>query len=97
MNKRIRKKHKWGYYHKNGRFIYETRKETVRLVVNNWAQFFTISRCGSLKCGYVYKRNIKRAAKWALENDIRRRSRQPYQPYQHLRFARHLQPKENNN
>jgi len=94
MNKRIRKKHKWEYYRKKfGRFICETRKETFKFVVNSWAHSVTRPKCRSLKCGYVYRRNVKRAAKWAVENDIR-----SWRPtYKHLRFARHLQPKEDYN
>ena len=94
MNKRIRKKHKWKYYHKKfwWRFICETREETFKLVVNYWVHSVTMPKCSSLKCDYVYRRNVKRAAKWAVENDLRN-----WQPaYKHLRFARHLQPKENN-
>lgn len=93
MNKRIKKKHKWKYYRKKfGRFICETRKETFKFVVNSWVHFVTIPKCRSLKCGYAYRRNLKRAAKWAVENDIRSR-----QPYEHHRFARNLQPKEDHN
>lgn len=94
MNKRIRKKNKWNYYRKKfGRFILETRKETFEFVVNSWAHSVTKPKCCSLKCGYVYRRNVKRAAKWAVENDI-----SSWKPtYKHLRFARHLQQKEDNN
>lgn len=98
MNKRIKKKHKWEYYHKKfEKILCETRKEAFKFVVNKWARCTTIQKCRSLKCGYVYRRNVKRAAKWAVENDIR--SLQTYLPYRHLRFARHLQPpkeKDNN-
>ena len=94
MNKRIRKKHKWKYYRKKfGTFIFETREEAFKFVVNHWAHSVTLQKCWSLNCDYVYRRNVKRAAKWAVENDMRN-----WQPsYKHLRFARHLQPKENNN
>ena len=94
MNKRNKKKHKWKYYRKKfGRFMCETREETFEFVVNKWVRFVTIPKCHVLKCGYVYRRNAKRAAKWAVENDMRN-----WRPsYKHLRFARHLQSKENNN
>lgn len=92
MNKRIRKKHKWKYYRKKfGRFTCETIKETFDVVVNYRMKFVTILKCHALKCGYVYRINVKRAAKWAVKDEMRH-----WQPtYKHLRFARHLQPKEN--
>ena len=96
MNKRIKKKHKWKYYRKKfGRLLIlrETPEEALEFVVNRWARFVTMQKCCSLKCGYVYRRNVKRAAKWAVKNDMR-----SWRPsYKHLRFARYLQPKENNN
>ena len=97
MNNRIRKKHKWEtytYYRKKFGFTSKTREETFKFVMLHHVGFVTIPKCRrSLKCRYVYKRNVKRAAKWAIENEMRN-----WQPtYKHLRFARHLQPKENDN
>lgn len=94
MNRRIRKKHKWKYYRKKfPKFICETRKESFDFVVNHHMKFVTILKCHALKCGYVYRRNAKRAAKWSVIDEMKH-----WQPtYKHLRFARHLQPKESNN
>lgn len=98
MNARIRKKHKWEYCRKKfPKFIHGTRKETFDAVVNHHMKFVTIPKCRALKCGYAYRRNVKRAAKWRIIDELRipiyKRAR--FTP--HLRFARHLQPKENNN
>ena len=96
MNKRIKKKHKWKDYYlkKFHQFIHKTPEETFKFVVLHRVGFVTIPKCRhSLKCKYVYKRNVKRAAKWAIENEMRN-----WVPtYKHHRFARHLQPKEDHN